>query len=201
MVRYKNKIINNWKEFVFEKFGDNNIFLIEKKLHTNPHIDEYQVSIKDKSNETKIIFQLNNWNSAKWRIYNVFFSNPNSPKLTDSNRSEKNRDFDGEDSIFNQHNLIEIEDWIKIPLYYGWKERTTFYNEVEIKTDCFWIQDGNIEEIPIKQNYLNNYGCMLFPFIPIKIWLTNRKLKRNSDKVRIEQHIIQPMLPNENHCR
>jgi hypothetical protein len=183
---------NNWKEYIFNKFGDKSTFIIEQIEKENKSFDIYRVTLINEKSQTEIIVQIF-LDTNYTELHDVQFNNPNSPRLTESNKSN-DYGFDGLGSTFNQKNLEDLDDWINIPICHGWTEKTIYYQNKELKTNCYWIHHGQTVEIPIKQNYLENLGCLFFPIIPLKIYLTDLKLKRNNDKVRVEEKVIEPMI-------
>ena len=191
-IEFKGKTYYNWKDYFLDKFSDKELFDVEQFDLDNSFLESYRVTSKSGESKTGIIFQMHIDGIKYVEIFDVHFNNPKSPKLENENKSN-GYGFDGQGSTFNEKHLKEIDDWIEIPVSKGWTETTTYYDGEELKTECIWIQENKSEIIPIDQKYLDNYGCLLFPIIPLKIFLTNRKLKRNPDKVKIAENVIEPM--------
>jgi hypothetical protein len=187
------KKYTNWKEYFNEKFSDTKNFSIEQFDINDENLENYRVTSNDENCDTEIIIRLFKNKKSYLEIFDAYFNNPVSPKLTEDNKSNE-FGFDGQGSTFNETNFIDLDDWLNIPIYKGWIERTTFYEDREIKTDCIWNQEDKTEVIPIKQNYLDNIGCLLFFLKPFKIRMMNRKLKLNPDKVRFIENKISPMI-------
>lgn len=191
-IEFKGKIYNNWKDYFIDKFSDNELFEVEQFDLAEGFLESYRITSKFGESETEIIFQMHIDGIKYVELFDIHFNNPKSPKLTNANKNDFG--FDGQGSTFSEKNLKEIDDWIEIPISKGWTETTICFNDKEIKTECTWTQNNKSITIPIDQKYLENYGCLLFPIIPIKVFLTNIKLKKNSDKVKITKNIIEPIL-------
>lgn len=186
-------VTTNWKEYLLNKFSDEKKFKIEQFDREHISFEKFRVTSKDHHCETEIVFQIFKDTDFS-EVFDVHFNNPNSPALTDSNINDK-YGFDGINSTFNKENEDNMNDLLDIPLRHGWTERTFFYDGKEIKTECIWKRDGNLLTIPIKQNYLDNIGCLLFPLAYLKIVLTNHKLKNKTKAKQVDQ-VIKPMLEN-----
>ncbi|MGQ7947580.1 hypothetical protein [Flavobacterium sp. WC2509] len=194
-VKLKEIIYDNWKDYFIKKFSENNIFDIQEFDVENEYVESYNITLKDKSSKTEIIFQIFKKDIPYLELHDIRFNNPNSPKLTENNTKDPNG-FDGVGSEFNLKNVIDVEDWLNIPLNYGWKEKTTYYNGKELKTEAIWKQNGKISEIPIKQNYLEKYGCLSFPIVPFAIFWNSQKIKLFPKKIEIKIIEIEPMINN-----
>lgn len=182
--------MNNWKDYLFEKFTDSD-FVVEHLDDKYDIIERYSIKRKNSSITTEIVFEIFKSDNYK-DLFNVLFYNPDSPIWNESN-NEDMYGFDGQGSTFNNENVIHLNDWLLIPLKHGWTEKTTYYADKPIKTDLIWIKNGKLIEIPIKQNYLEKFGCLTLPLIPFVIWWTNWKLKQKPTKVRIDERVIAPM--------
>lgn len=183
--------MDNWKEYLFDRFPDSD-FAVEHIDNRNDIIESYSIKRKNSDSKTEIVFEIFKSDNYK-ELINVLFYNPNSPMLNESNNEDK-YGFDGQGSSFNNENLIHLNDWLLIPLKYGWTEKTTYYADRPIKTDLIWIQRGKMTEIPLKQNYLDKFGCLAFPIIPFVTWWTNWKLKHKTKNVRVDERVISPMI-------
>ncbi|MFV1885501.1 MAG: hypothetical protein ACMZ7B_13510 [Balneola sp.] len=192
-INFQGKTYKNWKDYFLDKFSDKELFKVELFDLDDKFLENYRVTTNKEDSETEIIYQIHIDGIKYVELFDVHFNNPKSPKLTAENKSN-NYGFDGQGSTFNEKNLIELDDWIEIPISKGWTEKTTYYDGQEVKTECIWTQDNKSEVIPIDQKYLDNYGCLLFPIVPFKIILTNRKLKRNIEKVTTVENVIEPMI-------
>lgn len=183
--------MTNWKEYLQTKFSDDKKF--HMKEFSDNNFDVFQISSANNKSETQIIFKVFK-NTNYSNVFNVQFLNPNSPILAESD-SKDEYGFDGIDDYFSANSIENMDDLLDIPLRHGWTERTTYYNSKEVQTECIWQRDGKIIEIPIKQNYLENYGCLMSLFVlPMIVW-TNYKLK-NSRKTSYIDKVIKPMLDN-----
>ena len=183
--------MDNWKEFLFNKFPDSD-FLVKQTDKGNEYIESYSIKRKNSTSQTEIVFEICKTDDYK-ELFNVLFYNPDSPMLNESNEQDK-YGFDGQGSTFDSVNLEHLNDWLQIPLIHGWTEKTTYYADRPIKTDLIWIQKGKRTEIPLKQNYLDKFGCLVFPIIPFVVWRTNWKLKHKTAEMRIEEKTIGPMI-------
>jgi hypothetical protein len=182
--------MNNWKEYLFDKFPGSD-FLVKQNDKGNDFIESYSIKRKNSTSQTEIVFQIFKTDDYK-ELFNVLFCNPDSPMLSESNDQDK-YGFDGQGSTFDKENLVHLDDWLQMPLVHGWTEKTTYYRDRPIKTDLIWIQGGQLTEIPLKQNYLDKFGCLTFPIIPFVTWWTNWKLKHWAENVRIEERKIGAM--------
>ncbi|MDV7187932.1 hypothetical protein R3X25_11625 [Lutibacter sp. TH_r2] len=191
-IEFKGKTYNNWKDYFLDKFADKEIFEVEQLNLDDNFLESYRVTSKLGESETEIIFQMHIDRFKYLELFDVYFNNPKSPKLENDN--ESNYGFDGQGSTFNVKHLKEIDEWIDIPVSKGWIETTTYFDEKEIKTECTWIQDNKSIICPIDQKYLDNYGCFLFPIIPLKIFLTDIKLKKNPGRVKVVENVVEPMV-------
>ncbi len=187
--------MKNWKEYLFKKFSDSGIFQVDLVDNEDEFIETYSIKRKDSHSNTEIIFEI--FKSDNYtELFNITFYNPDSPIHNEENKLDIHG-FDGQGSTFNDESIEHHDDWLNIPLIHGWTEKTTFYKDSPVKTELIWIQNGKTVEIPLKQNYLDNLGCLFFPFVPIVIWWTHLKLKMNKDEVKIDQRIIKPMIGHE----
>lgn len=192
-IQFQGKTYNNWKDYFLDKFSDNELFKVEQFDMDDKFLESYRVTSNKGKSKTEIIYQMHIDGIKYVELFDVHFNNPKSPKLTEENKSN-NYGFDGQGSTFSEKHLKDLNNWIEIPISKGWLEKTTYYDGKEIKTECIWTQDNKLEVIPIDQKYLANYGCLLFPIVPLKIFLTNRKLKRNEEKVTVLENTIEPMI-------
>ncbi len=188
-VIFNGQKFENWMDYFHYKFGNENIFSIELFDKEIIRLISYRITLKDKKCKTEIIFILFHY----LEIFDVYFNHPDSPKLRRNNQANK-YGFDGVGSAFNLKNVKDVDEWINIPLYHGWIERTTLYDSQKHKTDCVWQQGDKVIACPIEQNYLDDYGCLLFPIIPIVISIWDFKLKRNKEKITVKENIIEPMI-------
>jgi hypothetical protein len=191
-INFQGKTYRNWKDYFLDKFSNKELFKIEQFDLDDKFLESYRVTTNNEDNETEIIYQMHIDGIKYVELFDVHFNNPKSPKLTDENKSN-DYGFDGRGSTFNKKHLSELDDWIEIPISKGWTEKTTYYDGKEMKTECIWIQDNESVAIAVDQKYLDNYGCLLMPIVPFKIILTNRKLKRNTDKVKVVENVVEPM--------
>ena len=191
-VEFEDTKLNNWKDYLLHKFPET-IFNLKQFDLEDEYVESYKVTLKNNLSKTEIIFQIFKNKIPYVEIHDVKFNNPLSPKLTFEN-TKNPYGFDGVGSEFNLKNLTNINEYLNIPLKYGWKEKTIFFNEKELKTNAIWKQDGKIFEIPIKQNYLKGYGCLSVPIIPIIIFWNSQKIKLFPNKVKSEINVIEPML-------
>jgi hypothetical protein len=183
--------MDNWKEFLFNKFPDSD-FLVQKTDKGDESIESYSIKRKNSTSRTEIVFEIFKTDDFK-ELFNVLFYNPDSPILNESNDQDK-YGFDGQGSTFNSDNMEHLNDWLQIPLIHGWTERTTYCADKPIKTDLIWIQRGKLTVIPLRQNYLDKFGCLILPITPFVTWWTNWKLKHKTADVRIEEKTIGPMI-------
>jgi len=192
-IEFKGKTYNNWKDYFLDKFSDNDLFDIKQFDVDDSFLESFRVTANSGESQTEIIYQMHIDGIKYVELFDVHFNNPMSPKLENKNKSN-DYGFDGQGSTFNEKHLKEIDDWIEIPISKGWTETTTHFDGKEIKTECTWIQNNKSTIIPIDQKHLDNYGCFLFPIVPVKIFLTNRNLKKKHDKVKLVEHLIEPMV-------
>lgn len=183
--------MDNWKEYLRERFPDND-FSVNRLDDKDNIIEVYAIKSNNTSSQTEIVFEIFKSDNYK-ELFNVQFFNPNSPVLNESNTKD-NYGFDGVGSTFSNENIAHLEDWLLIPITRGWKERTTYYSDKPIKTELIWFQGGNLTEIPLKQNYFKKLGCLALPIVPAVIWWTNWKLKNRTEKTKIEEKVIGPMI-------
>ncbi len=190
-VNLNGKEVGNWKEYLTYKFP-NSEFTVERIDEDDKFLESYRITRTDNASETEIIFRIHIDGIDYVELFDVHFNHPKSPELTNEN---KNNDygFDGQGSTFSQKHVEELEDWLAIPIERGWTERTTYINNKKIKTECIWLQRGKENAIPIKQDYLNNYGCLMAPIIPLKTFLIARKIRQHPEQVKIQEETIEPM--------
>ena len=185
-------VYENWKDYLVKKFQNDETYNVEEFDKENDYIESYKITLQNKTSETEIIFQIFKKEIPYVEIHDVVFNNPKSPKLTEDNLKNI-YGFDGVGSVFNKENLENIEDWLNIPLKYGWKEKTIYFNGRELKTNAIWKQNGKIHEIPIRQNYLDKFGCLTFPLVPFIIFWNSQKLKIFPKKIDTKIIEIKPM--------
>ena len=152
--------LKNWKEYFEYKFSNEDIFIVDRISSESKYIESYSVKLKDKSSETEIIYQLVKDKNQYLVLHDIYFTNPNSPALSKDNKNNPFGSDMGEADKFNIKNLMHTDDYIGIPLYHGWIERTYYYKKNENKVDVIWIQNGKSETIPIRLNYSENIGCV-----------------------------------------
>lgn len=191
-VEFNGKTFANWKDYFFDKFSDREKYEIEHFDKGNKHIENYRVTLKYLTSKTEIIFQIFTEKIPYVEIFDVHFNHPDSPVLTSENKSN-NYGFDGLGSAFNYENLADLDDWINIPLYRGWTEKTTYFKGKPNRTDAIWFQAGKTREIPLTQNYLKKYGCLMFPIVPFIILWNSKQLQWNKDKITTDVKVIPPM--------
>jgi hypothetical protein len=164
---YSNQKLANWKEYFQLKFLNNPSFKVD--VIEEDIIEGYRITSAYDTSQTEILFKIFSDNGQYQELFDVHFNNPDSPDLASEN-SKNTSGFDGQGSTFNQKNLNDLDDWITIPINKGWIERTTYLDNKKIKTDCVWVQNGDEVIIPIKSHYLDGYGCLMIPIVPIKIY-------------------------------
>lgn len=190
-VTFKDNSYSNWKDYIDQKFADRTVFNIEQFNKDNEDLLSYRVTSTDLIIKTEIIIELL-YERDLLEVYDIHFNHPDSPKLMEEHKANE-YGWDGQGSDFNFENLKNADDWIDVPLKYGWTETTFYFDDKEVKTEAEWKGKIN-SSYPIKQNYLDPYGCLVFPVVPIVIWYKHWYWKRNPDRMRKAIKIIPPML-------
>jgi hypothetical protein len=186
------KEYDNWKDYFETKFGDKTLFQFKQIDEDNQYLYSIVYESTNEEIETSIvvrIFYADNFTE----IHDIYFTNPNSPKWTLENE-QNSHGWDGQGSTFNYENLVEVEEWLDIPLNLGWTETTYFFDGIEKKTEISWTNGGN-HSIIIKQNYLENYGCLMFPIVPFVIMSNSIIWKIYPNRITKEDRVVKPVFP------
>ena len=181
MLTFNNKTFNNWKEYIDEKFADKSLFVVEQFDKDNEHIISYRIKSTDHNCKTEIIVKLFIEKDFS-EVFDIHFNHPDSPFWTEEN-NKNNYGWDGQGGSFTLEDLIDADEWIDIPLFYGWTETTFYFDNIEIKTEAEWYPQKN-KPIPITQNYLSRYGCLTFPIVPFVIWYKSWLWKRHPERMK-----------------
>lgn len=224
MITINGKVCSNWKEYFFVKFDDKSIFNIKQIESEYDNYEFYKVSSTDKRCNTEIIIKLYidqkqdgfHFNekyinlldkklkdsylkqkdniSYNTELFDVYFINPDSPNLTASNESNV-YGLDGFGTEFTRENVKEIDELLNIPIYHGWKERTTFYDNESVRIDYQWQQNGETHELELYDSDSNKYGCLFsFLLIFLENFLHKHKFLKKRTTKRIEEEVIEPMI-------
>lgn len=124
---------------------------------------------------------------------------PGSPLHNANNDTERLRSLLCADYELTTENLINTNDYLEIPLCFGWTEQAVFYKEKLIKSELLYYDGVTWQSIPIEQNlsWFDKAGCLLsffaWPILYVQSRLVKRRLNRNKRSVKITTSLISPM--------
>lgn len=193
MAELNGKKYEEWEEYINDKFPPNEFNISEDKETSSTNV--ITITSKDLTSETKIVFDFPT--SALCR---VCFYNPDSPFHNAENEKERLRALMYSDYELTTENLINTNEYLEIPLNFGWTEQVTYYKEQLIKSEVLYYDGVVWQTIPIEQNlsWFDKAGCLIsfiaWPILYIQHRLVKHRLNKNNGNVKITTSHILPMV-------
>lgn len=100
-------------------------------------------------------------------------------------------------------NLAETDEYLKIPVNYGWTEQVTYYNGKQVKSELLYHNGVLWQSVLIDQKFsrFDKAGCLLtllaWPVIYIQYRIVKSRLYKNNQDVVITKKAILPMLTQQ----
>lgn len=183
----------NWEDYIKSKFSSNIFDIIE----TKNELKELEIRVRksDGSSDTEIVFDLPVSN-----ICRVTFYNPQSTYSNSENDIERQRAMFFDDYELTQENLEQTENYLNIPLYYGWTEQCIFYKGRLVKSELLYFDNISWKTILLKQNisWLDKSNCLLlllaWPVLYIQYKFVKNHANIGSPNVTVKKVQISPMI-------
>jgi len=144
MAELNGKKFEDWEEYIYDKFPSKEFVLSEDKDTSSTNV--ISVISKNPSSKTKIVFDFPTADLCR-----VCFYNPDSPFHNTQNDQERLRSLLYSDYELTSENLKNTNDYLEIPLHYGWTEKATYYKEQLIKSELLY-HNGNTCNEPYQQD-------------------------------------------------
>ncbi len=161
---------NDWRSYLLHKFSNQAVFNLSQSKSRDNCIEKYTVSMRDGSSDTVIGFQLFADKLTTIELLDIYFVNKKSEVLKDFPPFKRYR-FNWQSFKFYERDFSAVDKWLDIPLYKGWKERSTFYKNNLLKTDA--LLDLNKEngerESPLSRNLIKSYGFLYLFLLPFNV--------------------------------
>jgi hypothetical protein len=192
MTELNGKKYQEWEDYINEKFPTSEFFITEDNDSSSTKV--ITVTTKDPTSKTKIVFDFPTSGLCRVCLYN-----PASPLNNAYNDKERLRALMYSDYELTTENLMNANDYLRIPLYFGWTEQATFYKEDLVQSELLYYDGVAWQIIPIERNlsWFDKVGCLLgffaWPILYIQYKFVKRRLNRNNRNVKITSTIIQPM--------
>ena len=182
-----------WEGYINDKFPSNEFDISEDKDTSSTNV--ITVTSKDPISKTKIVFDF-----PTAGLCRVCFYHPDSPLHNEDNDKERLRSLMYSDYELTTENLMNTNEYLKIPLYFGWTEQATYYKEQLIKSEVLYFDGVAWQKIPIEQNlsWLDKAGCLVsfiaWPILYIQYRLVKHRLNKSSKNVKIVTTPISPVV-------
>lgn len=177
MTQLNNQTYLNWLDYITDKFPADQ-FIINIEDFPEEKIDTITVTLKDGSSRTSLVFDIIDNDLCRECFYH-----PDTVLYNAENNRERNRSLMVSDYELSDENLSAMDDYLDIPLYHGYTERTVYIKGQLRRVDLLY----NGHTIPIYDN-TSAGGCLLSMITwPFKF------LKKPTDE-EIKDIFIPPML-------
>lgn len=192
MTELNGKKYKEWEEYIIDKFPSDEFDISADRGTSSTNV--ITVTSKDPTSKTKIVFDF-----PTTGLCRVCFYNPDSPLLNADNEKERLRALMYSDYELTTENLMNVNEYLEIPLHFGWIEQGTYYKEQLIKSELLYYDGVTWQTIPIEQNlsWFDKAGCILsllaWPVLYIQYRLVRHRLNKNNKHVKITTSHIIPM--------
>jgi hypothetical protein len=193
MAGLNGKKYNEWGEYIKDKFAATEFDITEDKDTSSTTV--LTVISKDTTVKTKIVFDF-----PTMGLCRVCFYNPDSPLINADNDHERLRALMYSDYELTDENLKNTNDYLQIPLYYGWTEQVIYYKERLIKSELLYFDGIAWQTIPIEQklSWFDKAGCLLsffaWPILYVQYRLVRHRLNKTNKNVKVTSAHISPMV-------
>jgi hypothetical protein len=192
MAELNDKKYEEWEEYISDKFFINEFDVSEDKNTSSTKI--ITVTSKEPTSKTKIVFDF-----PTSGLCRVCFYHPDSPLHNIDNDKERLRALMYSDYELTTENLMNTNEYLEIPLHFGWTEQATYYKEQLIKSEVLYYDGIVWQTIFIERNlsWFDKAGCLItlfaWPILYIQHRLVKHRLNKNTKNVRITTSHILPM--------
>ncbi len=176
----------SWKEFLLEKFGDENLFKLQLRKRKDSPIEDYTVSTKIGKSKTEIKFSIFKDTLTEIELMEIYFNCPLTLKEDNSYKPSLYK-FKWQSFKYYDRNFEALEKWLEIPLYHGWLEHYTFFGKNLVQRIAFWGKNRDVDEFILPKNQIKSYGLIQLLVLPIiiiynwtvslSLWKFNKKEK------------------------
>jgi len=193
MAELNGKEYEEWRDYISDKFPNAEFEITESKDTSSA--DLITITTKDSTSKTRIVFDF-----PTSGLCRVCFYHPDSPLHNADNDKERLRALMYTDYELTTEYLTTINDYLEIPLHFGWTEQATFHKNKLIKSELFYYDGISWQTIPIDQNlsWSDKVGCLLgffaWPILYIQYRLVGHRLNKNHKNVKITTAGILPMI-------
>jgi hypothetical protein len=193
MVELNGKTYEDWKEYIADKFPGSDFIATEITDTSNTNI----ITIKSKkgNSETEIVFDF-----PTPSLCRITFYNPKSPLHNSENDKERKRALMYDDFTITNENVKNSDDYLNIPLYFGWTEEAVYYKDALVISEARFYEGGtwNIIWSENKLSWSNKAGCLVnllaWPILIPQHKFIYKILEKSTHEKRVLQSDIAPMI-------
>ncbi len=122
MAQLNNQIYLNWQDYITDKFPADQFNITIKEI-PEEKTDTITVTLKDGSSRTSLVFDIIDNNLCRECFYH-----PDTILYNAENDRERKRSCMVSDYELSDENLAAMDEYLNIPLRYGYTERTVYAN-------------------------------------------------------------------------
>lgn len=192
MAQLDGREYKNWEEYIQTKFPPD---IFNVNTDSIESVTTYFITTKESLSKTRIYLELIDGIALR-----ASFDNPESPVSIKEGQEERERAFLFDDFALNDAHLVFTDQYLNIPVYYGWTEKRTYYRNKVLRVELFYNNSKNQEHLFINTYYWTWHekaGCLLLPIVLPAIWIeskiVNHKIKRGKE-IKVEAKEITPMI-------
>lgn len=195
MATLNNRDYPDWRSYINDKFSDPDFVIIDNTGDPDPVI-----VIRSATNNslTSILFDLPTADLCR-----VTFYNPDSPLHNTENDKERARSLFFSDYGLNDENLKNVDEYLDIPLYFGWTEEAVYYKGELVIAEARYFGRNSWNHIWSNSNlsWSEKTGCLInllaWPvFIPQHKYIYKRLNSAEREK-KVVLTNIPPMLQSD----
>ncbi len=190
MAELDNKIYENWPAYIADKFPSADFVVTETANSSSG--GTIKIKSKNGNSTTEIACDF-----PASGLCRVTFYNPESPLHNAANDKERQRALMYDDYEITNENLKNTDDYLNIPLYFGWTEEATYYKGVLVHSEARFYESGGwtVMWSESKLSWSQKVGCLINLIgWPILIPQHRFIYKRFNSSVT-EKRIIQSNIP------
>lgn len=139
MTQLNNQTYLNWLDYITDKFPVDQ-FIINIEDFPEEKIDTITVTLKDGSSRTSLVFDIIDNDLCRECFYH-----PDTVLYNAENNRERNRSLMVSDYELSDENLSAMDDYLDIPLYYGYTERTVYIKGQLRRVDLLYAEQTIIK--------------------------------------------------------
>jgi hypothetical protein len=196
MAELNGKQYVEWEEYIRDKFSAPFFNITEDKSTSSANV--ITVTAKEPAIKTRIVFDF-----PTAGLCRTCFYHENSPHLNADNEKERLRALMYADFEISDENLANTDEYLKIPLYFGWTEQVINYKDQLVKSDLLYYDGVSWQTIPLERhiNWFDKVGCLTaviaWPVLYVQAQFVKHKLTTDNKHVTVTSNHILPMIGQE----